>query len=163
MIWWASISLITDTEGLLYFECIKEQTRRRKEGRGSDGAGGVYSVRRARTRVCSWRGCPRALPLRMWVWGGVWAAQPAGIQGRTEWVGLTDAAGLRDFVEGPEQVAPQLLDIDEVIEHGVGQVHQIVQVDGVALGTPEGHVERSRLTCRRDGRVRVKSVWLTLV
>lgn len=64
---------------------------------------------------------------------------------------LTDAARLSDVIEGPEQVTPQLLDVDEVIHHGVGEVHQVVQVDGVALGPPEGHVECSCLTCQDLG------------
>ena len=64
---------------------------------------------------------------------------------------LTDAARLSDVVEGPEQVTPQLLDVDEVVHHGVGEVHPVVQVDGVALGPPEGHVERSCLTCQDLG------------
>lgn len=82
---------------------------------------------------------PSALPGR-----GPGAAGPA----RTEGGSLTDAARLGDFVESPEQITPQLLDVDEVVQHGVGEVHQVVQVDGVALGPPEGHVEGSRLTCR---------------
>lgn len=88
-----------------------------------------------------------------WVRGGVWTAGLAGVLGRDHEGHLTNAAGLGDFVECPEQVASQLLDIDEVVEHGVGEVHQVVQVDGVALGPPEGHVEGSRLTCqqRRGG------------
>lgn len=82
----------------------------------------------------------------------MWAAGPAEMPGRTQGVDLTNAARLGDFVEGPEEVTPQLLDIDEVIKHGVGQVHQVVQVDGVALGAPEGHIEHSLLTCGGDGR-----------
>lgn len=64
---------------------------------------------------------------------------------------LTNAARLGDAIEGPEQVTPQLLDVDEVIHHGVGEVHQVVQVDGVALGPPEGHIERNCLTCQDLG------------
>lgn len=98
------------------------------------------------------RGRARVLP---WAWGVGWGGAGAGAGG--QWAGpglgrvgaggLTDAARLGDLVESPEQVAPQLLHVDEVVEHGVGQVHQVVQVDGVALGAPEGHVERGRLTC----------------
>ena len=64
---------------------------------------------------------------------------------------LTDAARLGDVIEGPEQVTPQLLDVGEVVHHGVGEIHQIVQVDGVALGPLEGHIERSCLTCQDSG------------
>jgi hypothetical protein len=63
--------------------------------------------------------------------------------------GLTDAAGLRDLIEGTQQISTQLLDVDEIVQHGVGEVHQVVQVDGVALGPPEGHVECSCLTCQQ--------------
>lgn len=87
-----------------------------------------------------------------WVRGGVWTAGLAGVLGRDHEGHLTNAAGLGDFVECPEQVASQLLDIDEVVEHGVGEVHQVVQVDGVALGPPEGHVEGSRLTWSQGKR-----------
>ena len=64
---------------------------------------------------------------------------------------LTDAARLGDVIEGPEQVTPQLLDVGEVVHHGVGEIHQIVQVNGVALSPLEGHVERSCLTCQDSG------------
>lgn len=95
-------------------------------------------------------------------WGGA-CALPSGYRG-AEVAGtrawgfgerrsscLTDAARLGDVVEGPEQVTPQLLDVDEVIHHGVGEVHQVVQVDGVALGPLESHVKRSCLTCQDLG------------
>lgn len=60
---------------------------------------------------------------------------------------LTDAARLSDLVESLKQVPAQLLDVVEVIEHGVGEVHEVVQVDGVALGPPESHVECGSLPC----------------
>lgn len=63
--------------------------------------------------------------------------------------GLTDAAGLSDLIEGPQQVSAQLLDIVEIVQHGVGQVHEVVQINGIALGPPESHVECSGLPCQR--------------
>lgn len=60
---------------------------------------------------------------------------------------LTNAARLGDVVECPKQVSPQLLHVPEVIQHGIGQVHQVVQVDGVAPSAPECHVEGCGLAC----------------
>lgn len=64
--------------------------------------------------------------------------------------GLTDAARLCDLVEGLQQITTQLLDIVQVVEHRVGEVHEVVQINGVALGPPESHIECSSLPCVRE-------------
>ena len=61
--------------------------------------------------------------------------------------GLTDAARLGDLVEGLQQVPAQLLDVVEVIKHGVGEIHEVVQINGVSLGPPESHIECGSLSC----------------
>lgn len=93
--------------------------------------------------------CPGDLCMR-WCVGHrqEWPGSGKGLGLILQRLGLTNAAGLGDLVEGLEQIATQLLDIPEVVEHGVGEVHQVVQVDGVALGPPEGHGELCCLACR---------------
>lgn len=65
--------------------------------------------------------------------------------------GLTNAARLGDLIEGLQQVPAQLLDIVEVVKHRVGEVHEVVQVNGVALGSPESHIEGGSLPCMSEG------------
>lgn len=82
--------------------------------------------------------------------GGVWWKGVPEVERRVRTAALTDAAGLGDLVEGLQQVTAQLLDVVEVIEHGVGEVHEVVQIDGVALGPPESHIECGSLPCVRE-------------
>lgn len=75
--------------------------------------------------------------------------------------GPTYAAGLRDLVECPQQLTTQVLDVVEVIQHRVGEVHEVVQVDRVSLGPPEGHVECTCLACSGTavGRRHLMGLW----
>lgn len=84
------------------------------------------------------------------VHGGVWWQGLPRVERRVRTAGLTNAAGLGDLVEGLQQVTTQLLDIVEVIKHGVGEVHEVVQINGVALGPPESHIEGGSLPCVRE-------------
>lgn len=79
--------------------------------------------------------------------GGVWQQGVPKVERSMCSAGLTNAARLGDLVEGLQQVPAQLLDVVEVIKHGVGEIHEVVQINGVALGPPESHIECSSLPC----------------
>lgn len=160
---------VTSTVGLFSSNVTKNKN---EETGGEEGAGRCRKCQGSRHRGVlgeTPRGpvrvpptpCP---PTPAWVRG---RGSQGGSEGRDGgggwswgWAGLTNAARLRDLVEGLEQVAPQLFDVDEVVEHGVGEVHQVVQVDGVALGAAEGHVEYRRLACAEMGGTWGVRAWL---
>lgn len=47
------------------------------------------------------------------------------------------------------QVCPQRLDVGQVVLHGEGEVHQVVQVYGVVLHTLQLHLKGLRLACTK--------------
>lgn len=53
---------------------------------------------------------------------------------------LTDLEVGGDFSHFPHEFSAEVFDVFQIVLHGVGQVHQVVQIDGVVISPPEFQV-----------------------
>lgn len=85
-------------------------------------------------------------------------------------VSLTDPEVWGDFLHFPHEVSSKVLDIFQIIFHGEGEVHEVVQVNGVVLSTLEFQFESLWFTLKTRKTivssktlVQHKKQWATVV
>lgn len=74
---------------------------------------------------------------------------------------LTYAARRGGAFQCPEQFPSQLLHLLQVIQHRVGEVHEVVEINGVPHSTAKLHLKFSRLACGTGMMGSAVVLWLT--
>lgn len=73
---------------------------------------------------------------------------------------LTYAARRGGALQCPEQLPSQLLHLLQVIQHGVGEVHEVVEIYGVSHGPAKLHLKYSGLACGTGMLGSAAMLWL---